>query len=103
MGIMDNVINLAERRAANDEAELTAAQEAIINKVMQESELRSAMQSMVKEYVDSVYENCTVSLIEMYAKDAIELELRSIPFDAAVQMIKNEFPEIACKYQSILS
>lgn len=98
---MDNVINLADRRAANM-AELTPEQEMVLESVAQKSELLSGLHAMLREYVDTVYDNCTIGMIELYAKDAIEKEIRSVPFEQAAEIIKNEFPEIACKYEKFL-
>lgn len=90
---MENVVDLNEYRlASNPPAE-----------VVSESELAARLQSIVREYVDAVYESVPMAVIENYAKESIEREIRSIPFEIAIKIIEQEFPEIACKLKDNLA
>lgn len=83
---MENVVDLNERRKPAP-------------RIISGPELAARLQMMVDEYVDAIYEASPMGLIEAYAKDTIEREIRSIPFENAIEIIEKEFPEIACKFR----
>lgn len=86
---MDNIINLNSHRKTEAP-------------VLPENTVEM-LDKLVNDYVDAVYENCPIGLIEMYAKDAIEMEIRNVPFDVAFEIIEKEFPEIAGQFKKDMS
>ncbi len=83
---MENIVNLNDRRPK-------------AKPTMTEEQMILCLERMLEQYVDSVYESAPMGLIEMYAKDSIEREIRSIPFDQAFKLIEENFPDIACQFK----
>lgn len=90
---MENVVNLNERRASKAEPEQVRLPE----------NAEKIMSQFVDDFLNEACEHYPMWLIIAYAKDAIEMEMRSIPFDKAFERVEKEFPELACKFKKDMS
>lgn len=88
---MDNVVNLADHRKAAPEAEKLPENAAEI------------MAAFVEEYLNRAVEDMPMGLVIAYAKDAIEYEIRSMPYDEAMEKIEKEYPDLACQFKKDMS
>lgn len=88
---MDNIINLSDRRKADDEPQ-----------PLPENAME-IMEDFLETYMDMAIEDMPLGLLIVYAKTALEQELRSLPFLDALKQIEKEYPELACKFRADMS
>jgi hypothetical protein len=89
---MENVVNLADRRKkAEPEPERLPENAAEI------------MAAFVEEYLNRAVDDTPMATLIAYAKDAMEHELRSMPFDEALERIEKEYPDLTCQFKKDMS